>query len=132
MTYQYQKPKPFERYMKGAKVYLAEFTDKKTGDSFLKIGYTGYKDAMDRFRYEPEQYSKWNIRILSTAYNPSKEVIEQTEDMLKKKYPKNFWLPEKIVGVTEIVKLDNGTRYQVIQEMRTMNEEWKKLYVAKS
>lgn len=132
MIYQYQKPKPFERYKKGAKVYLAEFTNKETGDSFLKIGYTGYKDAMDRFRYEPEQYEKWDIRILSTAFNPSKEVIEQTEEALKKKYPKNFWLPEKIVGVTEIVKLDRNTRAAAIQEVRTLNEEWKKLYVNQS
>jgi len=117
------------RYKKGLKIYLAEFTDKITGDSFLKIGYTGYKDAADRFRYEPEQYSKWNIRILCTAYHPSREVIEQTEEALKKRYPKNFWLPEKIVGVTEIVKLDRTTRYQAIQEIRQLNEQWKKLYV---
>lgn len=119
----------FERYKRGAKIYLAEFTDKVTGKSFLKIGYTGYKDAADRFRYEPDQYQAWNIRILCTAYHPSKKVIEKTEESFKKKYPKNFWLREKIVGVTEIVKLDNKTRYNVIQEIRQLNEEWKKLYV---
>lgn len=116
--------------MKGAKLYLAEFTDKTNGDSFLKIGYTGYKDAADRFRYEPEQYSKWDIRILCTAYNPSKEIIEQTEAELKQKYPKNFWLEEKIVGVTEIVKMTKSIRYQAIQEVRDLNAEWKKLYVS--
>lgn len=119
----------FERYKKGAKIYLAEFTDKVTGKTFLKIGYTGYKDAADRFRYESEQYDKWDIRILCTAYHPSKKVIEETEEAFKKKYPKNFWLREKIVGVTEIVKLDNKTRYNVIQEIRQLNEEWKKIYV---
>lgn len=119
----------FERYMKGAKLYLAEFTDKTNGDTFLKIGYTGYKDAADRFRYEPEQYSKWDIRILCTAYNPDKQVIEQTETELKQKYPKNFWLEEKIVGVTEIVKMDKNRRYQAIQEVRNLNAEWKKIYV---
>ena len=119
----------FERYMRGAKVYLAEFTEKENGNSFLKIGFTGYKDAADRFRYEPEQYGKWDIRILCTAYHPDKTVIEATEETLKKKYPKNFWLEEKIVGVTEIVKLDKKTRYNVIQEIRQLNEEWKKIYV---
>lgn len=124
--------KPFLRYKKGLKLYLAEFTDKVSGDTFLKIGYTGYKDAADRFRYEPDQYTKWNIRILCTAYHPAREIIEQTEEYLKRKYPKNFWLPEKIVGVTEIVKLDKQTRYQAIQEIRQLNEQWKKLYVNQS
>jgi len=115
--------------MRGAKIYLAEFTDKVTGESFLKFGYTGYKDAADRFRFEPEQYSKWDIRILCTAYHPEKLVIEEAEEFLKKKYPKNFWLEEKIVGVTEIVKMDKATRYKAIQEVRKLNDEWKKLYV---
>ncbi len=119
----------FERYKRGAKVYLAEFTDKRDNSSFLKIGYTGYKDAADRFRYDPGQYSNWDIRILCTAYHPSKTTIEEKEEELKKKYPKNFWLEEKIDGVTEIVKLDKATRYNVIQEIRHLNEEWKKIYV---
>lgn len=119
----------FERYNRGAKVYLAEFTDKENGSSFLKFGYTGYKDAADRFRFEPEQYTKWDIRILCTAYHPDKTVIEATEESLKKKYPKNFWLEEKIVGVTEIVKMSKAERYKAIQEVRELNMEWKKLYV---
>ena len=117
----------FERYKTGAKIYLAEFTNKETGASFLKVGYTGYRDAADRFRYEPEQYNKWNIRILCTAYNTSKEIIENTEKHFKEKYPKNFWLEEKISGVTEIFKLDNQTRYYLIQEFRQLNETWKLL-----
>jgi hypothetical protein len=129
MDYQFKQPTPFERYKKGAKVYLVEFIDKKTNDTFCKIGMTGYKDAMDRFRYDPEQYSKWSIRILATAYNPSKQVIEETEAILKMRYPKNFWLSEKIGGVTEIVKLDKETRIKALKEVRELNEEWKKLYV---
>lgn len=121
--------KLFKRYQKGAKIYLAEFTDKRDGKTFLKIGYTGYKDAADRFRYDAEQYTNWDIRILCSAYHPSKKVIEETEVMFKKKYPKNFWLQEKISGVTEIVKLDRKTRTNIINEFRTLNEEWKKLYV---
>ena len=120
----------FERYMKGAKIYLAEFTDKTTGESFLKFGYTGYKDAADRFRYEPEQYAKWDIRILCTAYNSNKQLIEQIETQLKARYPKNFWLEEKIVGVTEIVKMDKATRFKAIQEIRTLNEKWKREYAS--
>jgi hypothetical protein len=119
-----------ERYKRGAKLYLAEFLNKVSGDAFLKFGYTGYKDAADRFRYEPEQYNKWDIRILATAYHPDKKVVEDTETILKTRYPKNFWLEEKIVGVTEIVKLDPQTRFEAIREVRKLNEEWKKIYVS--
>ncbi len=119
----------FESYAKGAKLYLAEFKDKSTGDTFLKFGFTKYKDAADRFLYEPEQYSKWDIRILCTAYNPDRNKIEQAEEYFKKKYPKNFWLEEKISGVTEIVKMGKVDRNNAIQEVRALNDNWKKIYL---
>ena len=118
-----------ERYRQGAKIYLAEFTDKVSGEIFLKFGYTGYKDAADRFHYEPEQYSKWNIRILCTAYHPDKSKVEKAEEYFKNKYPKNFWLEEKIVGVTEIVKMSDSERLYAIREVRQLNEVWKKSYL---
>lgn len=106
------------------KVYLAEFTNKKTGDKFLKFGVTSKYDAADRFR-DPE-YNPWNIRILASAYG-TKQQVEEVEQQFHKKYPKNFWLKEKIRGVTEIVKLDRGTRMQAIQEICQLSLMWKQL-----
>jgi hypothetical protein len=120
----------FESYSKGAKLYLAEFKDKETNETFLKFGFTKYKDAADRFLYEPEQYNKWDIRILCTAYNPDRSKIEKAEEYFKKKYPKNFWLEEKISGVTEIVKMTESERLYAIQEVRALNNNWKTSYLS--
>jgi len=45
------------------------------------------------------------------------------------KYPKNFWLKEKIRGVTEVVKLDRPTRNNAIKEVRELSEKLKSLRV---
>ena len=120
----------FESYSQGAKLYLAEFKDKVTGETFLKFGFTKYKDAADRFLYEPSQYDKWDIRILCTAYNPDRNKIEKAEEYFKNKYPKNFWLEEKISGVTEIVKMSESERLYAIREVRALNDNWKKSYLS--
>lgn len=85
------------------KVYFARFTDKKTKQVFYKFGHTKSYDALDRFKYEPEQYSKWDIKIMCTVYGPLDQMIG-IEEALKAFYPKNLWLDEKISGVTEIVE----------------------------
>lgn len=91
---------------KSGKVYFARFTDKQTKQVFYKFGHTRNYDAMDRFTYEPEQYAKWDIKIMCTVYGPIEEMIG-IEEALKAVYPKNLWLEEKISGVTEIVKFDS-------------------------
>lgn len=111
-------------YSKKGKVYLAEFSNKETGEVFQKFGVTSSYDAADRFRY-PE-YDKWDIRILSTAYG-TKEEVEDLERQFHKKYPKNFYLKEKIKGVTEIVKMTKHQRYNAIQEMREHSHNLKLL-----
>jgi len=102
-------------YASKGKVYLAEFTNKETGDVFQKFGVTSSYDAAERFK--SEEYNLWDVRILATAYG-TKEQVEELERHFHKKYPKNFWLKEKIRGVTEIVKLSKQDRYNAIQEMR--------------
>jgi len=85
---------------KNIKLYLARFTS-KTEDvkSFYKIGVTGKYDAAHRFLNE--EYNLWDIKIMTTAYGPTREVLEAEEE-LKRMYPKNLWLDQKIKGVTEI------------------------------
>lgn len=87
------------------KVYFARFTDKQTKQVFYKFGHTRNYDAMDRFTYEPEQYAKWDIKIMCTVYGPLEE-MKGIEEALKAVYPKNLWIEDKISGVTEIVKFD--------------------------
>ena len=71
---------------KNGKVYFARFTDKETKQVFYKFGHTRSYDAMDRFTYEPEQYAKWDIKIMCTVYGPLDEMIG-IEEALKAIYP---------------------------------------------
>jgi hypothetical protein len=106
---------------KNGKVYFARFTNKETGEvDFYKFGHTSSYDAMDRFTYDPDQYSKWDIKIMKTVYGPLEQMkgIEQT---LRAFYPKNLWVEEKISGVTEIVKLDQTQINKIIGIMNTLS-----------
>jgi hypothetical protein len=106
---------------KNGKVYFARFTNKETGEvDFYKFGHTSSYDAMDRFTYDPYQYSKWDIKIMKTVYGPLEQMkgIEQT---LRAFYPKNLWVEEKISGVTEIVKLDQTQINKIIGIMNTLS-----------
>lgn len=106
------------------KVYLVEFTNKETGEQFLKFGVTSSYDVLERFK--SEEYNKWVVKPLASAYG-TKAQVEEAERKFLKKYPKNFWLEEKIRGVTEIVKLDRQTRNNAIQEVRQLSNEFKML-----
>ena len=106
---------------KNGKVYFARFTDKETKQVFYKFGHTRSYDAMDRFTYEPEQYAKWDIKIMCTVYGPLEEMIG-IEEALKAIYPKNLWLNEKISGVTEIVKFDKQEQVKhIIESFKRMS-----------
>lgn len=109
-----------------AKLYFAEFERKSNGQIFQKFGHTSYNDALDRFRYDAEQYEAFDIRILATAYNHSVDKCRGAEEAFKVMFPKNLWLEEKISGVTEIVQLDYSTRNELIQMIRKLNDKWKK------
>ena len=109
---------------KNGKIYLVEFTNKQNGEHFLKFGITSNYDVLERFK--TNDYNQWSIRPLASAYG-TKEQVEEAERYFLKKYPKNFWLEEKIRGVTEIVKLDKSTRMTAIQEVRQLSSQWKHL-----
>lgn len=107
MTQKFKKTrKPFSKLPPGElKLYLARFTNKSTGEvDFYKFGYTSFHDAADRFLYEPEQYEKWSIVIMKTVWGPEEDIL-RLEEEYKERYPKTFWIEEKIGGVTEICKL---------------------------
>lgn len=102
---------------KNGKLYFARFTNKETGEiEFYKFGHTSSYDAMDRFRYEPEQYSKWDIKIMKTVYGPL-EQIKGMERCFLSLYPKNIWVEEKISGVTEVVMIDDRYIPKIISAM---------------
>lgn len=116
------------------KLYAVEFTNKRTRDSFVKIGWTKEYDVLDRFtaktmtRYghDPDHYANYDIRVLAAAYTNDYEQVQEAEKHLLKKYPKNFWLEEKISGVTEIVKLDYETRMTLIHDVLRYRDRWYK------
>lgn len=106
------------------KLYMVEFTNRVNGDQFIKFGITKEYDVLNRFK--GEEYHNWDIRVLASAYG-TKTQVEQAEEWIQKKYPKNFWLKENISGVTEIVKLDKNARKKAIQEVRLFSSKWKEL-----
>lgn len=114
------------------KLYAVEFTEKQTDNSFVKIGWTKEYDVIDRFSsktmlkygHRSDHYNNYNIKVLATAYTSSYDEVREAEESLLKKYPKNFWLKEKISGVTEIVKLDSKKRYQLIQDILEYRSKW--------
>ena len=101
---------------KNIKAYLVRFINKETGEMFFKFGVTGKYDAAERFT--DEEYYPWYIKIMTTAYGPTLEVLELEQEMLRK-YPKNFYLHEKIKGVTEIFKVEREKENKMVDEVKT-------------
>lgn len=116
---------PFAKLPPGElKLYLAVFKDAETDEyCFHKFGHTSYHDAADRFKYEPEQYSKWNITIMKTVWGPEKDILKLEEEY-QQRYPKTFWIKEKIGGVTEITKLGLDEVRKVINEFSLLGEKY--------
>ena len=100
---------------KNIKAYLARFINKETGERFFKFGVTGKYDAAERFTNE--EYLPWDIKIMTTAYGPTLEVLELEQEMLRK-YPKNFYLHEKIKGVREIFKIERIEENKMVGEVK--------------
>ena len=85
---------------KNLKLYFVKFISKsKNAKEFYKFGITHHYDIMKRF--QEEKYDSWYVHPMISAYGPSQEVID-AETELKKKYPKNIYIEQKISGVTEI------------------------------
>ena len=105
-------------------MYLARFTNKETDKvDFYKFGHTSNWDAAERFKYEPEQYEKWDIKIMKTVAGPLDE-MRGIEEAFKAFYPKNLWLDEKIGGVTEIVSLTKEQVNEIIQKMEFLGTKY--------
>ena len=108
------------------KMYFAEFTDTRSGKTFQKFGHTGHNDAQKRLDNITKEYPVFKARVLAAVYHHSLEEVQRIEEEFKARYPKNFWLDEKISGITECVILQYDVRMQIIQELRTLNEQTKK------
>jgi hypothetical protein len=109
-----------------AKMYFAEFTNTETGETFQKFGHTRNNDAMVRINKIIEEYPKFTGRILAAVYHHNVEYCQGVEETFKQLYPKNFWLEEKISGITECVILEYETRNGLIKKIMKLNEITKK------
>lgn len=111
------------------KMYFAEFTDTTNGKVFQKFGHTSKNDAMIRLNYIIKEYPKFTARVLAAVYHHDVTFCKGVEETFKLLYPKNFWLEEKISGITECVILDYETRNDLITKIMKLNEKTKeKLY----
>ena len=108
------------------KMYFAEFKNTLDGNVFDKFGHTSYNDAMKRLQRIVEEFPHFKVRVLASVYHHDVEVCQKLEEEYKAKYPKNFWLEEKLSGITECVKLEWNTRNKIIKELRALNEKTKK------
>jgi hypothetical protein len=105
------------------KSYIVEFTNRVTGNSFLKFGHTKYSDVMKRFEFNPEQYQDYVIQVLASMKHSTLEEAEAIESDFLEKYPKNLSLPRNFSGITEIYKPeDNQERAKILREFYTLKE----------
>jgi len=109
-----------------AKMYFAEFTDTESGQVFQKFGHTSKNDAMIRLNYITEEHPKFKARVLAAVYHHDVTFCKGVEETFKTLYPKNFWLDEKISGITECVMLDYEVRNDLIKKIKKLNEKTKK------
>lgn len=108
------------------KMYFAEFTDTETGQKFQKFGHTSHNDAMVRLNRIVEEYPKFTVKVLAGVYHHNVEYCQGVEETFKLLYPKNFWLEEKISGITECVVLEYETRNDIIKKIMQLNEKTNK------
>lgn len=109
-----------------AKFYFAEFKNKETGKTFQKFGHTGFNDAQKRLDRITENFPYFEARVLAAAYHNDITKCQGAEMAFQCMYPKNFWLNEKISGVTECVVLDYDTRMRIISAVMNLNTKFKK------
>jgi len=108
------------------KMYFAEFTNNKTGQIFQKFGHTGHNDAMKRLNRIVEEFPQYSVRVLAAAYHHKIEKCQGAEEAFQVMYPKNFWLEEKLSGITECVILESIVRNEIIKKIMKLNEKFKK------
>jgi len=108
------------------KFYFAEFTNTKTGKVFQKFGHTGHNDAQIRLDRITEEFPNYKARVLAAAYHNDITKCQGAEMAFQAMYPKNFWLEEKLSGITECVILEYDVRKQIIDAVMKLNTKFKK------
>lgn len=106
-----------------ARVYFAEFYNSKTNEIFYKFGHTKSWDAQKRLDRITSEYPQFNARVLASIYHQDVEKCIELEEEFKARYPKNFYLVEKISGVTEIVKLTPNQVSDINKEFRARRDQ---------
>lgn len=125
MKRQFKPKAPFAKLPHGdLKLYFAAFKKPDTGEiDFYKFGHTSYIDAADRFKYAPEQYSKWDVQIYKTVWGPEEDILK-LELEYQERYPKTFWIEEKIGGVTEITRVTKSEVKTIITEFELLSNKY--------
>lgn len=106
-----------------ARVYFAEFYNSKTNEIFYKFGHTKSWDAQKRLDKITAEYPQFKARVLASIYHSDVNVCIELEEEYKARYPKNFYLVEKISGVTEIVKLSPKQVGDINKEFRARRDQ---------
>ena len=109
--------------MRNRKLYLARFRHKVNDLEFFKIGQCWQYDATERFLFESEQYEDFNIKIMTSAWGPENEVEEWEQRFLKIK-DKDFWLPGKFSGITEIRKFNQAELTYLFAQFKRLSSKW--------
>lgn len=125
MKRQFKPRVPFAKLPPGElKLYFARFDNAETDElDFYKFGHTSYHDAADRFKYDPEQYKKWRVTIIKTVWGPEEDILK-LELEYQAKYPKKFWIEEKIGGVTEITRVTPQQVKTIINEFELLGTKF--------
>tara|TARA_Y100000310_G_scaffold345698_1_gene468474 strand:+ start:7653 stop:8009 length:357 start_codon:yes stop_codon:yes gene_type:complete len=109
--------------MHNRKLYLARFIRRKDGFTFYKIGQCWQYDASERFLFENKQYNEFNIKIMTSAWGPADKVEEWEEKFLRIK-KKDFWLPGKFSGITEIRQFNQAELTYLFAQFKQLSNEW--------
>lgn len=108
------------------RIYFAEFTDTETGKVFQKFGHTKFSDAQKRLDRITEDFPRFKARVLASAYHTDISKCQGAEMAFQSLYPKNFWLAEKLSGITECVEVNYDTRKHIIEAVMSLNKKFKK------
>ena len=111
--------------MRNRKLYMARFTKRDDGFVFYKIGQCWQYDASERFLFENKQYKPFDIKIVASAWGPADEVTEWEERLLRVK-EKDFWLPGKFSGITEIRQFNKSELAYLFAQFKRLSNEWYK------
>lgn len=120
--------RPFAKLPRGKlKLYFVNFYNKETNQyHFSKTGHTSFVDAADRFRFEPDQYRHWNIKVMFSLVGPE-DYIKEQEEYIHSLHKKDFYLPEeyRFKGIKEIRILNYNQINEIIMYMKGLREKFK-------